>query len=82
MNSASYPLLTRLGIQIQTSPIPHVTRMDLLKGLKDAKLSQNDFHKFFGCQTCYVDGPYPWDVEAVLERMINKHLAGTQLCPD
>lgn len=82
MNEISYPLLTKLGITIRTDPVPHVTRRDLLNGLVKAKLSQDTFHKFFGCQTCYAAGPYPWDVEAVLQRMMNGRLTGTQLYPD
>lgn len=37
------------------------------------------FSKLFGCQTACDKGPYPYDVEAVLERMMSGKLTGTQL---
>jgi hypothetical protein len=45
-------------------------------------LDVEKYSELYGIQTQYVDGPYPWDVEAVLERMMSGRLVGTQLLMD
>lgn len=79
-----YPNLKRLGIPVRKEPCAHVLCKDL-----DAGMSLEDrrqFNKLFGIQTCpgVEAGPavYPWDAEAVLERMNTKRLIGSQLLWD
>lgn len=50
---------------------------DIRKALNKPQLKL--FGKYFGIQTCDSRGPFPWDVEAVLERIVSKKLTGTQL---
>jgi hypothetical protein len=45
-------------------------------------LDLEEYSELYGIQTQYVDGPYPWDVEEVLERMMSGKLTGTQLLWD
>lgn len=78
----NYPLLTKLGVKIEKEPVAHIKRAELIAKLAKHKIDLEKFDEYFGVQTCFIDGPYPWDVEAVLERMINKKLTGTQLFPD
>lgn len=70
-----YSNLTRLNIPISGHI---VLREDLIKGLKKAKISIKLFKKYFGIQTCPSGGVYPWDAEAVLERIRTGKLIGTQ----
>lgn len=70
-----YPRIKELGITVYEKPVPHVNSAELAQALGDKK---EQFHDLFGIQTCSVDGPYPWDVEAVLERMKTGKLTGTQ----
>jgi hypothetical protein len=76
-----FPRLTELGIPIHnTNPgFPGVNNEELDNALKNANLSVAQFSKLFGCQTFGNNGLYPWDVEAVLERMMSGRLIGTQL---
>ena len=73
-----YKYLTKFGIKIYTKPIRHIKWKELNKVLKKEKI-MDKFSKYFGCQTYYVDGPYPYDVEAVFVRIFDKKLTGTQL---
>ena len=70
-----YPLLKKLKI-------PHSKKLvswaDLEAGLIRNKINRDLFDKYFGIQTCPTGGCYPWDCEAVLERVINKKLIGSQ----
>lgn len=77
----NYPRLEALKIPIYPTPIYHVLCAEL-----DAKLTEagrKQFNDLFGIQTCpAVDGGsavYPWDAEAVLERMASGRLTGSQL---
>ena len=86
-----YPRIYQLGINVYTDQIYHVINEDLEPALDKAGLSREKFSEYFGCQTCplikvekgkYYSGLYPWDVEAVIERMISKKMTGTQLMWD
>lgn len=80
-----YPNLERLGIPVYHSSVGYVLCADI-----DAKLSPMQralFNELFGIQTCPViegKGPavYPWDADAVLERMFSGKLTGSQLIWD
>jgi hypothetical protein len=77
----AYPHISNLGIPVYFEPINHVLSDDIHRvlGKKNGKI----FSKFFGAQTCLrrddgKTGLYIWDVEAVLVRMVEKKLTGTQ----
>ncbi len=74
-----YPRIKQLGVTVHTEPLSHVKRDELKAAL--GKFADT-FYELFGCQTCLMDGPYAWDVEAVLERMASGRVTGTQLFPD
>jgi len=78
-----YQQLDTLGIPVHTEPVAHVRQADIEAALGRAGMSRKDFGDLFGVQTgAIVDGEmvlYPWDVEAVLERMISGRRTGTQL---
>ena len=69
-------------MSIGEEPIAHVMAEELNEALDRAELSVTEFNELFGVQTCPLingqHGLYPWDVEAVLERMISGKLTGTQ----
>ena len=75
-----FPNLHRLGIQVHSNPSFHILINDLKKVLDKKQIER--FHEYFGIQTCpcVKNGPavYPWDAEAVLERMFSGRLTGTQ----
>lgn len=78
----SYPFIYEIGASVDVYDIgtPFVPRNSIRSAL-----SQADFETFsnlFGCQTMSEHGPYPWDVEAVLVRMLTGKLTGTQLIWD
>jgi hypothetical protein len=72
-----YPRIVQFNIEIQLDPMEYVKWTDIKKALN--KKQHKQFNSLFGIQTCYIDGAYPWDVEAVLERMVSGELTGTQL---
>lgn len=77
----TYPRLKQLGIKItknKSKGPPGVNWKDLNSGLKKAKLDVEKYCKLFGAQTAGGNGCYPWDVEAVLERMMSGRLKGSQ----
>ena len=76
-----YPYIKKFGLKIHKEPIAHVKAVDLNKVLKKEKIADR-FHNYFGIQTMYIDGPYPWDVEDVFVRIFEKRLTGTQLIMD
>ena len=82
--SKQAPNLYKLKIPIycDAGEIPYVKWRELNVALKKNKLSKKKFGQIFGCQTMSGNGPYYYDVEAVLERMINGKLTGTQLFLD
>ena len=59
-----------------------ITGPDLLEALITNELSEDQFDRYFGCQTASEYGVYPWDVEAVLVRMLTGRKTGTQLILD
>lgn len=72
-----YPCISRLDVEIQMLPVQHIRREEL-RGALDREGIADKFDEFYGVQTCYVDGPFPWDVEAVLTRIWHGRLEGTQ----
>ena len=77
-----YPRLKQLGVRAYKHPVAHVRRKQLDAKLKKAGLDRERFGELFGVQTMSEHGPYPWDVEAVLERVMSGKLKGTQLLWD
>jgi len=73
-----YPRIYELGLEVELEPIAHVPSKMLGLALKKAKIAKK-FSELFGIQTRYIAGPYPWDVEAVLERIASGKLTGSQL---
>jgi hypothetical protein len=80
----TYPRIKQLGIKITTRKgFAYITWDELNRGLEEANsISKARFDKLFGVQTCSVYGPYPWDVEAVLEKMLSGKVTGSQLIWD
>jgi len=76
-----YPKIYKLGCTVDRKPVDHIKWKALNTALKKAKIMKK-FSELFGVQTCLIDGPYAWDVEAVLVRIYDKKLTGTQLIPD
>ena len=81
----NYPHLLKLGIKIYKTPEAHVKCKDLEEKL--TKHQFRTFNKFFGVQTGTFDENgnlafFPWDVEAVLTRMFQNKLIGSQLLWD
>lgn len=80
-----YPWIKRLGVKLneadEDSPVG-VDMKSLVEALEANNLDVNVFNALFGCQTCGMNGPYPWDVEAVLHRMMTGEKTVTQLCWD
>lgn len=80
MTKNDYPRIKELGVTVHQEPVRHVKWNELKNALGDRK---DLFSELFGVgQTCLIDGPYAWDVEAVLERMASGRLTGTQAFPD
>jgi hypothetical protein len=77
-----YPILAELDIPITLEPVLHIKFKDLKDGLKRNKINTKLFNKYFGVQTMFEQGPYPWDVSDVLIRILENKLVGTQLFPD
>jgi hypothetical protein len=77
-----YPRCYQIGVSVIESPIHHVNRDELNKCLVKANLNPDTYVELFGVQTQILQGPYAWDVEAVLERMMSGKLTGTQLFMD
>jgi hypothetical protein len=79
---SEYPRLEELGVVVhRRDDVPsHVLWSDVRVAVtgKWGEAGLAKFGKLFGVQTCLAEGPYPWDVEAVLERMSSGRLTGTQ----
>lgn len=77
--SDPYPRIKALGLEVHKDPIAHLKRKELHIALQEqGEIFMERFHDLFGIQTCYIEGPYPWDVEAVLERMASGKLTASQ----
>jgi hypothetical protein len=80
-----YPRLKQLGVPVHDeAPIEYVLVADINSALAHHNIDQHTFEEMFGVQTApVIEGKgralYPWDTEAVLERMISGRLTGTQL---
>lgn len=75
-----YPRISELGLTIVTkcpNSIPGVSFAEIKEKLGNKKYKI--FADMYGCQTCGMNGPYVYDIEAVLERMMSGKLKGTQL---
>jgi hypothetical protein len=81
---SDFPRLEKLGIKIHVSPVQHVLFADLESKLNTAQ--QEELNQRMNGQTCPVveagAAAYPWDVEAILERMASGKLTGSQLLWD
>jgi len=77
-----YKRCREIGVTIIQEPMNHVNRNNLHECLMKAGMSPELYSKLYGVQTQYIGGPYAWDVEAVLERMMSGKLTGTQLLMD
>jgi hypothetical protein len=77
---SEYPRIEQLGIPVNKDGVrcDWVTWDAIDKALNKYGLSRKVFGDLFGCQTMRLEGPYPWDVEDVLERMMSGKLQGTQ----
>jgi hypothetical protein len=73
-----YPRIDSIGLVVHEEPVAHVKRLELKDALVRAGIDLPRFYDLFGVQTCYIEGPYPWDVESVLERLKSGRLTGTQ----
>ena len=78
----TYKRIDQIGCVVTESPIQHIKFDALDEAISRAGLDREKFSEYFGVQTCYQDGFYPWDVEDVLERMMSGKLTGTQLIMD
>jgi hypothetical protein len=72
-----FPRIEGLGVKIYDEPLQYVKREDLKEALGKRKFKQ--LTKFIGVATCPINGLYPSDVEAALERMETGNLTGSQL---
>jgi hypothetical protein len=79
---SEYPRCKQIGVSVIEHPIHHVNRQELNECLVKAGLNPETYSELYGVQTQILEGPYAWDVEAVLERMMSGKLTGTQLLWD
>jgi hypothetical protein len=77
-----FPRCEQIGATIILEPISHIPRANLRECLNRAGIDEEIYADLYGIQTQCAYGPYPWDVEAVLERMMSGKLTGTQLLVD
>jgi hypothetical protein len=79
---SDYKRLDELGIPVYWDAVPHVKVKEVTAALAKNDMSEQEFNEMFGVQTCPIVGGdaalYPWDTEAVIERMISGRLTGTQ----
>ena len=83
MKKNEYPQIKKLGLTIITkcpNSIPGISFEEIKEKLGDEKFKT--FSELYGCQTCGMNGPYVYDIEAVLERMFSGRLTGTQAWMD
>lgn len=76
-----YKHIEALGLKVvKGEHVDYVPRKELREALEaKGEAFKAKFHDLFGVQTCCLEGPYAWDVEAVLERMSTGKLSGSQL---
>jgi hypothetical protein len=82
LEMSEYPRCEQIGVNVIENPIHHVNRQELNECLVWAGLNIETYIELYGVQTQIIEGPYAWDVEAVLERMMSGKLIGTQLIMD
>jgi hypothetical protein len=76
-----YPRCKAFGLQVRyrDKGWAYITHEDIAKMFTEKGDSfSTKFNTMFGVQTCAVEGLYPHDVEAVLERMVSGRITGTQ----
>jgi hypothetical protein len=85
---ASWPRIAAMGLPVhRTAGGTAFVPRDVLHHVLDVKDEEipgfrKRYGDMFGVQTMCYGGPYPWDVEAVLERMLSGKLTDTQLLWD
>lgn len=79
-----YPRLAELHIPVRTTQddTKYVLWEDVHRAMRAHHMDGERFSELYGCQTQISAGPYAWDVEDVLERMMSGKLQGTQLVMD
>ena len=79
-----YPRLKELHIPVRKNQhdTPYVLWEDVHRAMVAHHMRGETFSELYGCQTQIGEGPYPHDVEAVLERMMSRRRTGTQLIMD
>jgi hypothetical protein len=77
-----YPRITQIGLAVYEEPCAHVKWEEMDAALAAHRLDRKRFGELFGVQTVCAHGPYSWDVEAVLERMMSGRRTGTQILWD
>lgn len=83
MPKSEYPRCEELGLTIALSRgVPYIALAELEHVLPADTARGKRFNHLFGVQTVPESGAYPWDVEAVLERMASGKRTGTQLIFD
>lgn len=79
MAEITYPRIEQYGLVISNDK-PGPPGIHWSEFLAKIPYEQKDrFSELMTGQTCSENGAYPWDVEAVLERMNSGRLTGTQL---
>jgi len=83
---SDYKRLDELGIPVHLGPMSYVKPDEIQVALEKHGMSMKEFDRLFGVQTApIVDGKmalYPWDCNAVLERLISGRRTGSQLIWD
>lgn len=79
MKKQKYKRISELGLKVKKDiDCEYVNSEELQDKLKKLNIVKQ-FDKYFGIQTCSINGPYASDVESVLERISSGKLTGTQL---
>jgi len=75
-----YPRIRAEGLKVvEKEHEAYMPRAAMTKWFKSkSKGFQKLYCEYYGVQTASIHGPYPWDVEAVLERMYSGRLSGSQ----
>jgi len=78
-----YPRIYEIGARVSIAKCGTLyVDMKILHPILKKKGWLVKFNDFFGVQTCLMEGPYPWDVDNVLERIMSGRKVGTQLIWD
>lgn len=83
-----YKNLNKIKAKIyDNKEIDYIDNVEFELVLLRNNINKEEFNEKFGCQTCFLlenghIGMYAYDVEAVLELILNKKKTGTQLYLD